>query len=171
MMAHIGCDKHSIVRALPTTDAAQVSISQVHELLHDKESEVYDDQTYWSLRHRQAALAKRGALLDQTWRLVHQAADLPSELHQPDSLALPRPVRARFQPGQALVGLSQGALPRLRQEHRPTAYGPCAGEPVSARTTLGTAVGNASMKVAKTEEIARQPTKVRSLDGIPCASS
>ena len=58
MKAHVGCDKSGIVHSLATTDAAQADISQMHKLLHGKESEVYGDQAYWSQWHRAVALAK-----------------------------------------------------------------------------------------------------------------
>jgi IS5 family transposase len=58
MKAHIGTDRHGIVHSLSTTAANVSDITQVPELLHGEEREVFGDQAYWSEAHRQAALAK-----------------------------------------------------------------------------------------------------------------
>src|ERR1700689_4464806 len=58
MKAHIGTDQHGIVHSLSTTAANVSDITQMPELLHGKEREVFGDQAYWSEAHRQAALAK-----------------------------------------------------------------------------------------------------------------
>jgi IS5 family transposase len=58
MKAHIGTDRHGIVHSLSTTAANVSDITQMHELLHGQEREVFGDQAYWSEAHRQAALAK-----------------------------------------------------------------------------------------------------------------
>jgi len=58
MKAHIGTDRHGIVHSLSTTAANVSDITQMHELLHGEEREVFGDQAYWSEAHRQAALAK-----------------------------------------------------------------------------------------------------------------
>ena len=58
MKAHIGTDRHGIVHSLSTTAANVSDITQMSELLHGEEREVFGDQAYWSEAHRQAALAK-----------------------------------------------------------------------------------------------------------------
>lgn len=58
MKAHIGTDRRGIVHSLSTTAANVSDITQMPELLHGQEREVFGDQAYWSEAHRQAALAK-----------------------------------------------------------------------------------------------------------------
>jgi transposase, IS5 family len=58
MKAHIGTDRHGTVHSLSTTAANVSDITQMPELLHGEEREVFGDQAYWSEAHRQAALAK-----------------------------------------------------------------------------------------------------------------
>jgi len=58
MKAHIGTDRHGIVHSLSTTAANVSDITQMPELLHGEEREVFGDQACWSEAHRQAALAK-----------------------------------------------------------------------------------------------------------------
>ena len=58
MKAHIGTDRHGIVHSLSATAANVSDITQMPELLHGEEREVFGDQAYWSEAHRQAALAK-----------------------------------------------------------------------------------------------------------------
>ena len=58
MKAHIGTDRRGIVHSLSTTAANVSDITQMPELLHGEEREVFGDQAYWSEAHRQAALAK-----------------------------------------------------------------------------------------------------------------
>jgi IS5 family transposase len=58
MKAHIGTDRRGIVHSLSTTAANVSDITQMPELLHGEEREVFGDQAYWSEAHRKAALAK-----------------------------------------------------------------------------------------------------------------
>ena len=58
MKAHVGTDRRGIVHSLVTTDAAAADITQMHQLLHGEESEVFGDQAYWCEAHRQAAQAR-----------------------------------------------------------------------------------------------------------------
>jgi IS5 family transposase len=44
MKLHVGADKHGIVHSIRATDA---DISQMPELLHGQEREVFGDQAYW----------------------------------------------------------------------------------------------------------------------------
>jgi IS5 family transposase len=59
MKAHVGTDRRGIVHSLSTTAANVSDISQMPQLLHGQEREVFGDQAYWSESHRQGAL-KRG---------------------------------------------------------------------------------------------------------------
>ena len=59
MKAHVGTDRRGIVHSLTTTAANVADISQLPQLLHGQEREVFGDQAYWSEAHRQGAL-KRG---------------------------------------------------------------------------------------------------------------
>lgn len=58
MKAHVGTDKRGIVHSLVTTNAAAADITQMHQLLHGEESEVFGDQAYWSEAHRRSARAQ-----------------------------------------------------------------------------------------------------------------
>ena len=55
MKAHVGTDKRGIVHSLSTTAANVSDFSQLPKLLHGQERELYGDQAYWSVLHRQAA--------------------------------------------------------------------------------------------------------------------
>jgi IS5 family transposase len=55
MKAHVGTDRHGIVHSLSTTAANVSDISQMPQLLHGQEREVFGDQAYWSESHRQGA--------------------------------------------------------------------------------------------------------------------
>src|SRR5208282_2249356 len=59
MKAHVGTDRRGTVHSLTTTAANVSDISQMGQLLHGQEREVFGDQAYWSESHRQGA-AKRG---------------------------------------------------------------------------------------------------------------
>lgn len=58
MKAHVGTDRRGIVHSLVTTNAAAADITQMHQLLHGQESEVFGDQAYWSEAHRRSAQAR-----------------------------------------------------------------------------------------------------------------
>jgi IS5 family transposase len=58
MKAHVGTDPRGIVHSLSTTAANVSDISQMGELLHGQEREVFGDQAYWSESHRQGARAR-----------------------------------------------------------------------------------------------------------------
>jgi IS5 family transposase len=57
MKAHVGTDKRGIVHSLTTTPASTADITQLPQLLHGQETEVFGDQAYWSEFHRQCAAA------------------------------------------------------------------------------------------------------------------
>jgi len=58
MKAHVGTDRRGIVHSLTTTAANASDISQMRQLLHGQEREVFGDQAYWSESHRQGARAR-----------------------------------------------------------------------------------------------------------------
>jgi len=58
MKAHVGTDKRGIVHSLSTTAANISDISQMGQLLHGQEREVFGDQAYWSESHRLGAVAR-----------------------------------------------------------------------------------------------------------------
>jgi transposase, IS5 family len=47
MKLHVGTDKRGIVHTVRATDAAAADITQLPELLHGQEREVFGDQAYW----------------------------------------------------------------------------------------------------------------------------
>lgn len=55
MKAHVGTDRRGVVHSLTTTAANVSDISQLPQLLHGQEREVFGDQAYWSESHRQGA--------------------------------------------------------------------------------------------------------------------
>jgi transposase, IS5 family len=57
MKAHVGTDPRGTVHSLTTTAANAADISQLPQLLHGQEREVFGDQAYWSEFHRQCAQA------------------------------------------------------------------------------------------------------------------
>jgi len=58
MKAHIGADRRGIVHSLSTTAANIHDSTQMADLLHGDEREVFGDQAYWNESHRQSALAQ-----------------------------------------------------------------------------------------------------------------
>src|SRR4029077_5036520 len=58
MKAQVGTDRRGIVHSLVTTSANASDVSQMGQLLHGQEREVYGDQAYWSESHRQGARAR-----------------------------------------------------------------------------------------------------------------
>src|ERR1051325_10440420 len=53
MKVHVGTDKRGVVHSLTTTHAAAADITQLDELLHGQEREIYGDQAYWKEADRQ----------------------------------------------------------------------------------------------------------------------
>lgn len=53
MKVHVGTDKRGVVHSLTTTHAAVADITQMNELLHGEESEVFGDQAYWKEADRE----------------------------------------------------------------------------------------------------------------------
>ena len=57
MKAHVGTDKRGIVHSLTTTRGNVHDSTQMAQLLHGQEREVFGDQAYWNESHRQSARA------------------------------------------------------------------------------------------------------------------
>jgi IS5 family transposase len=57
MKAHVGTDKRGIVHSLTTTAANVHDSTQMAQLLHGQEREVFGDQAYWNESHRRSARA------------------------------------------------------------------------------------------------------------------
>ena len=55
MKVHAGTDRQGLVHSLAFTDAAAGDITQLPELLHGQERELYGDQAYWKEDHRLCA--------------------------------------------------------------------------------------------------------------------
>ncbi len=53
MKVHVGTDKRGVVHSILTTDAAESDISQLPNLLHGQERELYGDRAYWRESDRQ----------------------------------------------------------------------------------------------------------------------
>jgi IS5 family transposase len=58
MKAHVGTDRRGIVHSLTATAANVHDLTQMSQLLHGQEREVFGDQMYWSKAHRQSALER-----------------------------------------------------------------------------------------------------------------
>lgn len=57
MKLHVGTDMNGTVHSLSATDAATGDITELPNLLHGEEQELYGDQAYWSEFHRDCAKA------------------------------------------------------------------------------------------------------------------
>lgn len=53
MKVHVGTDRRGVVHSLTTTNAAVADITQMSELLHGEEREIFGDQAYWKEADRQ----------------------------------------------------------------------------------------------------------------------
>ena len=58
MKLHIGTDRRGIVHTVRATNAAAADITQLADLLHGQEREVFGDQAYWKEGDRQAFAAR-----------------------------------------------------------------------------------------------------------------
>ena len=84
MKLHIGADRRGRVHTVTATHAATADITQLPQLLHGQEREIFGDQAYWKEADRRA-YAARGvryrinrrptvrAPLSQRWRLINRA--------------------------------------------------------------------------------------------------
>ena len=85
MKLHIGADKHGLVHTVTATNAAAADITQLPELLHGEEREVFGDQAYWKEADREAFEASgvryrmnrrarsKDHPLSQRWKKINQA--------------------------------------------------------------------------------------------------
>jgi IS5 family transposase len=53
MKVHVGTDKRGIVHSLTTTNAAAADVTEMENLLHGEEKEIYGDRAYWREQDRQ----------------------------------------------------------------------------------------------------------------------
>jgi IS5 family transposase len=84
MKLHIGADKHGLVHTVTATDAAAADITQLAQLLHGEEREVFGDQAYWKEADREAFTAQGVRYrvnrrptaqrpLSERWKLINRA--------------------------------------------------------------------------------------------------
>jgi transposase, IS5 family len=83
MKLHIGADKRGIVHTVRATNAAVADITQLPDLLHGQEREVFGDQAYWKeddrafleswgVRYRINRRPSRRPL-SKRWRMINRA--------------------------------------------------------------------------------------------------
>jgi IS5 family transposase len=84
MKLHIGADKRGIVHTVKATDAAVADVTQLPELLHGQEREVFGDQAYWKqddrefleawgIRYRINRRPTAQRPLSERWRMINRA--------------------------------------------------------------------------------------------------
>ena len=84
MKLHIGTDQHGIVHTVRATDAAVADITQLPELLHWQERELFGDQAYWKeddreflqswgIRYRINRRPTASRPLSERWRMINRA--------------------------------------------------------------------------------------------------
>ena len=84
MKLHVGTDRRGIVHTVLATNAAAADITQLPNLLHGQEREVYGDQAYWKeadraafeargVRYRMNRRAKGKTPLAERWRKINRA--------------------------------------------------------------------------------------------------
>src|SRR6201998_4080748 len=133
MKLHIGADKRGIVHTVRATNAAVADITQLPDLLHGQEREVFGDQAYWkeadrafleswAVRYRINRRPSRRPL-SKRWRMINRARSRD-----------PRARRTRLSDSQATVGVRQSEISRSGQEPGASANYVCPGQslPVSA---------------------------------------
>ena len=116
MKLHIGADQRGIVHTVRATDAAVADVTQLPELLHGEEREVFGDQAYWKEDDREFLEVVGHTLSDQSASHRPAAAERALADDQSGALAHSRLRRASLSGGQAVVGLHQGEIPRPGQE-------------------------------------------------------
>jgi transposase, IS5 family len=83
MKLHIGTDRRGIVHSVTATHAGAADITQLPDLLHGQEREVFGDQAYWKEADRQAfeasgvryrvnRRAPSSQRLNERWRKINQ---------------------------------------------------------------------------------------------------
>jgi transposase, IS5 family len=84
MKLHIGTDRKGIVHTVRATNAGAADITQLPELLHGQEREIFGDQAYWKegdrdafgargVRYRVNRRAKPKQRLSERWRKINRA--------------------------------------------------------------------------------------------------
>lgn len=84
MKIHVGTDRQGLVHSLTVTDAAQMDVGQVPQLLHGDETELYGDRAYWSeqdrvlceaqgIRYRVNRRGTRHHPVSERWRQINRA--------------------------------------------------------------------------------------------------
>ena len=84
MKLHVGTDKQGLVHSMTATHAGAADITQLPELLHGEESEIFGDQAYWKegdrrafeacgVRYRVNRRPNPGAPLSERWRQINRA--------------------------------------------------------------------------------------------------
>ena len=133
MKLHIGADKRGIVHTVRATNAAVADITQLPNLLHGQEREVFGDQAYWKEDDR-AFLESWGSALPDQSATQSQAVEPTLADDQPGAFADPRARRTRLSDSQATVGVRQSEISRSGQEPGASADYVCPGQslPVSA---------------------------------------
>src|ERR1700686_2522043 len=88
MKLHIGADKRGIVHTVRATAASVADITQLPDLLHGQEREVFGDQAYWKendrefleaqgLRYRINRRPTSKRPLSERWRMINRARSRP----------------------------------------------------------------------------------------------
>ena len=83
MKLHVGTDPRGIVRNVKATDAAAADVTQLPELLHYREREVFGDQAYWKeddqvfleswgIRYRINRRPTASRPLSERWRMINR---------------------------------------------------------------------------------------------------
>jgi IS5 family transposase len=84
MKCHIGTDKRGLTHSLTATSASVNDFTQMPDLLHDEEAEVYGDRSYWSeedrylcrqtgIRYRVNRRGKRAHSITAAQRLINRS--------------------------------------------------------------------------------------------------
>jgi len=83
MKLHVGADKHGLIHSVTATDARVADITELPNLLHGQEREVFGDQAYWKEADRQAFAASGVRYrinrrptrrpLSERWRMINRA--------------------------------------------------------------------------------------------------
>jgi IS5 family transposase len=84
MKLHVGTDPRGIVHSVTATHAGAADITQLPDLLHGEEREVFGDQAYWKEADREAFEARgvryrvnrrppSGKRLNKQWMMINRA--------------------------------------------------------------------------------------------------
>jgi IS5 family transposase len=84
MKLHIGADRRGIVHTVRATDAGAADITQLPDLLHGQERELFGDQAYWKeddrefleawgVRYRINRRPTAQRPLNERWRMINRA--------------------------------------------------------------------------------------------------